>query len=225
MLRRMTPRAATDPVTAVVAGVAGLGPALVETMDNRGDPSVVSVPAADDPAAVIRALEAVADIASVVHVCGDDTLASGPLASTDAAAWDAGCERVVWRALTTLQAAHAVLSRSDGGRIVMITATAGVSGAAGAVPLIAAVEGVRALAKSAARQWGAVGISVNCVSVPLELLAPAHAGLTTFLPPAALARPDPIDDVAGAVEFLCGAGAAGISGATLLVDGGAVMAP
>ena len=225
MLRRMTPRAATDPVTAVVAGVAGLGPALVETMDNRGDPSVVSVPAADDPAAVIRALEAVADIASVVHVCGDDTLASGRLASTDAAAWDAGCERVVWRALTTLQAAHAVLSRSDGGRIVMITATAGVSGAAGAVPLIAAVEGVRALAKSAARQWGAVGISVNCVSVPLELLAPAHAGLTTFLPPAALARPDPIDDVAGAVEFLCGAGAAGISGATLLVDGGAVMAP
>jgi 3-oxoacyl-[acyl-carrier protein] reductase len=221
----MSSRPATDAVTAVVAGATGFAAALVETMDHRRDRPVVSVAAADDRAAVTTALEAVADLASVVHVCDDPSPTTSPLASTDAAAWEAGCERVVWRALTTLQAAHAALAQRDGGRIVVITATAGVSGAPGAVPLVAAVEGVRALAKSAARQWGALGISVNCVSVPLDLLAPALAGTTAFLPPPALARPDPVDDVAAAVKLLCGPGADGISGATLLVDGGAVMAP
>jgi NAD(P)-dependent dehydrogenase (short-subunit alcohol dehydrogenase family) len=66
---------------------------------------------------------------------------------------------------------------------------------------------------------------VNCVAVPLDLLAPTHAGLTSFLPLAAINRADPLDDVAGAIEFLSGPDAQGISGATLLVDGGAVMAP
>jgi 3-oxoacyl-[acyl-carrier protein] reductase len=107
----------------------------------------------------------------------------------------------------------------------VVTATAGASGAPSSAPFVAAVEGVRAMAKSAARQWGAQGISVNCVSVPLELLAPAHAGHTSFLPPPARVRDDPVADVAGAVEFLCSPSARGISGATLLVDGGAVMAP
>jgi len=118
-----------------------------------------------------------------------------------------------------------VLSPHGDGRVVVVTATAGVSGAPGSVPFVAAVEGVRSLAKSAARQWGGTGISVNCVSVPLELLAPTHAGHTSFLPPPARVRDNPVADVAGAVEFLCSPGARGISGATLLVDGGAVMAP
>jgi 3-oxoacyl-[acyl-carrier protein] reductase len=137
----------------------------------------------------------------------------------------AGCERVLWRALVSLQAARTVLSQAGVGRVVMITATAGVSGAANAVALVAAVEGARSMAKSAARQWGALGISVNCVSVPLGLLAPTHASETGFLPPAAIPSDDPVADAARAVEFLAGPGAHGISGATLVVDGGAVMAP
>ena len=44
------------------------------------------------------------------------------------------------------------------------------------------------MVKSAARQWGAVGITVNTVLVPVELLAPATAGATSFLPPPALGR-------------------------------------
>jgi 3-oxoacyl-[acyl-carrier protein] reductase len=214
------------PVTAIVAGDAGIGRGLLGALERRSRGPVVRLAPQDTPADAVTALDAVAGVAAVVHVCADDaTLPSGPLASTDAEEWDSGCERGVWRALTTLQAAHAALSRRGGGQVVMVTATAGVSGAADSVPLLAAVEGVRALAKSAARQWGALGISVNCLAVPLDLLAPTHAGLTSFLPPAAIPRADPLDDVAGAIEFLSGPDAHGISGATLLVDGGAVMAP
>jgi 3-oxoacyl-[acyl-carrier protein] reductase len=225
MLPVMNNQGNTDLVTAVVAGDAGFGAALVERLGRRGHGSVALVPAADEPTEAVSALDALAGLRAVVHVCGDDAARSGaPLTATDIAAWGAGCERVLWRTLCTLQAAHATLA-DGGGRVVVVTATAGVSGAPSAVPLVAAVEGARAMAKSAARQWGHVGISVNCVAVPLELLAPSLAGCTSFLPPAALPPDDPIDDVAAAVEFLGGPGARGISGTTLLVDRGAVMAP
>jgi 3-oxoacyl-[acyl-carrier protein] reductase len=226
MLPAMTLQASTDPVTAVVAGDAGFGTALVERLARRNHGPATLLPVADAPADATAALEAVGDLAAVVHVCGDDAaLEPASLAATDAAAWDAGCERMLWRALCTLQAAHAAFSGRGGGRVVVVTAAIAVSGAPHWAPLLAAVEGTRAMAKSAARQWGAVNISVNCVAVPLELLAPAPTDTPSFVPPAAQSRVDPIDDVAGAIEFLAGPGARGISGATLLVDGGAVMAP
>jgi 3-oxoacyl-[acyl-carrier protein] reductase len=222
----MVPPAPTEPRIAVFAGDAGFGRGLAVALDRRAEGRAVAVDAVDDRAAGVAALEGIGDVSAVVHVCADDAaLAAGPLASLHAAEWDTGAERVLWRVLTTLQAAHDAFARHGGGQVVVITATAGVSGAASSVPLVAAVEGARAMAKSAARQWGTLGIRVNCVAVPLELLAPTHAGLTSFLPPAAITRDDPVDDVAAAVEFLCGPGAQGITGASLLVDGGAVMAP
>jgi 3-oxoacyl-[acyl-carrier protein] reductase len=225
MLPAMAPDRRGDDPTVVVVGDAGFGIALVAALERRTGVPAIGVPVADELDRAKAAIGAVA-AAAVVHVCGDDTtFATAPLISTDAATWEAGCERVMWRALLTLQAAHASFSRRGGGRIVLITTTAGVSGAPHSVPLVAAIEGIRALAKSAARQWGEIGISVNCVAVPLGLLAPSHASHTDFLPPAAISQDDPVDDVAGAVEFLAGPGAHGISGATLLVDGGAVMAP
>jgi 3-oxoacyl-[acyl-carrier protein] reductase len=224
MLLGMTPHRDGDLVTAVVAADGGFGAALVDRLARRG--AVALVPTVDDADDARAAFASVGGVTAVVHVCGDDgAVANAPLDAMDAGEWDAGCERVLWRALCTLQAAHTALSGRGGGPVVVVTATAGVSGAPRAVPFVAAIEGVRAMAKSAARQWGEAGIAVNCVSVPLDLLAPDHAGLTSFLPPAAIPHEDPIGDVAAAIEFLTGPGAQGISGATLLVDGGAVMAP
>jgi 3-oxoacyl-[acyl-carrier protein] reductase len=213
-------------ITAVIAGDGGLGGSLVERLARRQRATVIALAATEVRADAVTALDAIAEVSALVHVCGDDrALAGGALETTDAAAWDAGCERLLWRSLVSLQAAHAVFSRRGGGRVVVVTTNAAVSGAARAAPLLTATEGTRSMAKSAARQWGGVGISVNCVAVPLGMLAPAHAELTTFLPPPAVARAQPLDDVAGAIEFLTGPDAAGITGATLLVDGGAVMAP
>ena len=107
--------------------------------------------------------------------------------------------------------------------MVVVTATTGISGAATVVPFVTAVEGVRAMAKSAARQWGAVGITINTVLVPLELLVPGTAQLTSFLSPPALGALPSVADVAAAITAFVDAH--GTTGATVIVDGGSVMAP
>ena len=88
------------------------------------------------------------------------------------------------------------------------------------------VEGVRALAKSAARQWGPAGITVNAVLVPPALVAPELVAVTTFNAPPVVGRlPDPRDDVAAAIALFAAPTAGGITGSTIVVDGGSVMAP
>jgi 3-oxoacyl-[acyl-carrier protein] reductase len=161
----------------------------------------------------------------VVHVCGDDGGAvAGELDTLGADEWDRRAEQVLRDAVHALQDAHRTLS-ARGGRIVLVAPTAGIPGAPGLVPFLTAVEGVRAMAKSAARQWGAVDISVNTVLVPIELLVPATAGATSFLPPPALGAPPTVTDVAAAVIAFADPDRHGITGATVIVDGGSVMAP
>jgi len=176
-------------------------------------------------AALAVELEGASTADCVVYVCGDvDAAVPGALDELDAAAWDRRGERVLRDALTALQDAHRALSAS-GGRVVLVAPTAGIPGAPGLVPLVTAVEGVRAMAKSAARQWGAVGITVNTVLVPIEVLAPATAGVTSFLPPSALGGAPTVADVAGAVLAFADPDRHGVTGATVVVDGGSVMAP
>jgi 3-oxoacyl-[acyl-carrier protein] reductase len=160
-----------------------------------------------------------------VYVCGDeDAAALGALDDLDADEWDQRSERVLRDALTALQDAHRALSAS-GGRVVVVAPTVGIPGAAALVPFVTAVEGVRAMAKSAARQWGANGITVNSVLVPVEMLASATAGATSFLPPPALGSAPTIADVAAVVATFLDPERRGATGATVVVDGGSVMTP
>src|SRR5260370_31879217 len=91
-------------------------------------------------------------------------------------------------ALTILQASLGVM-QGIGGRIVFVTPTVSMSGAAGLVPYTTAVEGQRLLAKSAARQWGPDGITVNCVAVAPEQVPIGGASTATSLAAPALGRP------------------------------------
>jgi NAD(P)-dependent dehydrogenase (short-subunit alcohol dehydrogenase family) len=90
------------------------------------------------------------------------------------------------------------------------------TGAAGFVPEATAAEAARGLAKSAARQWGEHGITVNCVAVA--------AGEDLTLAGAALGRPaDVRTDVAAAVAMLAGPLGGFVTGVTVPVDGGVRM--
>jgi 3-oxoacyl-[acyl-carrier protein] reductase len=163
---------------------------------------------------------------AVVLVCGDESATvPGGLAETGPAEWDQRGERLLREALATLQAAHDHFAAAGRGRLVVVTSTAGISGAATIVPFVTAAEGVRAMAKSAARQWGAHGVTVNAVLVPLGVLDPDAAGVTPFLTPPALGATTPMRDVATAVRWFAGADGTGITGATVVADGGAVMVP
>lgn len=213
--------------TLVTPARAGLGRELVDALRRIGADAFGvdgSFASRDDAGASFRAH---ADVRAVVHVCGDD-VATVPASvlDTDPDDWDARGERLLREALVTLQAAHDVLAGAGGGRIVIVTATAGISGAGALVPYLTAVEGVRALGKSAARQWGARDIGVNTVLVPLELIDPGAASLVSFLSPAARGRPPTLlDDVASAVAWLSGPTGTHVTGAAIVVDGGSVMAP
>jgi NAD(P)-dependent dehydrogenase (short-subunit alcohol dehydrogenase family) len=165
---------------------------------------------------------------AVVHAFVDPAaLTAKPLADTAETDWDRRCEAVLRAALYCCQAAGRELS-ARGGRLVLVTPTIALTGAAGLVPYATALEGMRAMAKSAARQWGEWGVTVNCVAPPVELIAPggapAPAGLA--LAERALRRaPDARADVAPVVALLAADAAHLVTGATIPVDGGVVMAP
>ena len=159
-------------------------------------------------------------IGAVIHAdLPPASVVAEPLAETAEEEWDAKCEAPLRAALFVCQAAFAHL-HEHGGRIVLLTPTAGLVGEAGFVPIATAAEGMRSLAKSAARQWGAYGITVNCIAVPLELLG---ASVPPPVNPPALGRTATVDDVARAITALIARDAAAITGATIPVDGGVVM--
>jgi 3-oxoacyl-[acyl-carrier protein] reductase len=160
---------------------------------------------------------------ALVHV--PDVAASAirtPLSETSDAEWDVRGEAVVRAALNACQAAYAAM-RDRGGRVVLVAPTIGLVGADGLAPLAMAVEGIRTLAKSAARQWGRAGITTNCVAPSLDVLgiAAGSGGLVT--PP--LGRIPTIDDLVAVIGSVLGPAGNAITGATIIVDGGVVMAP
>ncbi|MBV8860497.1 MAG: SDR family NAD(P)-dependent oxidoreductase, partial [Mycobacterium sp.] len=91
---------------------------------------------------------------------------AGPtrLTSLDEFEWRRLAEQPMRQTLTALQRSHASMC-GRGGRIVVIVPTIGMSGAVDLVPYTTAIEGIRAMAKSAARQW-APQIVVNMIAVP-----------------------------------------------------------
>jgi 3-oxoacyl-[acyl-carrier protein] reductase len=109
---------------------------------------------------------------------------------------------------------------AEGGSIVLTVPTTAMSGGANYGAAAAGFEGIRILAKSAARQWGAKGIVVNCVAVaPRWVLGDPAAVGTASIAPAALVDDDP----AAAVLSLCRAAEANITGQTVTVDAGVWM--
>jgi len=119
---------------------------------------------------------------------------------------------------TCIEARTAFAGR--GGRIVLTTPTTAMVGGVQHAHWAAAAEGVHVLAKSVARQWGADGITTNVLAVgPAQVLAePAVAGPVSIAAPAI-----PDADPGPVLAFLCGPGAAELTGQTLTVDGGLWM--
>jgi 3-oxoacyl-[acyl-carrier protein] reductase len=164
----------------------------------------------------------------VVHTVVDPSdLVEVPLVNTDEDSWDAHGEAILRAGLWTAQAARSFMS-GRGGSIVFVIPVVAMTGAAGLVPYATAMEGQRALVRSAARQWGAQGIRVNCVAPPLESMTD-HVASTEEVAPlntSALGRPpDGRSDIAPVIAMLAGEMGHFVTGATIPVDGGVWMAP
>jgi 3-oxoacyl-[acyl-carrier protein] reductase len=154
----------------------------------------------------------------LVHVPTDEAaLTRALLSATDEDAWDDRCEAVLRSALWSCQAAHALMVEQGGGSIVLVVPTAGLVGGAERAPFATAGEGMRSLAKVAARQWGSAGITVNCVAVAIDSVDGGP------LPPALGRAVDVGRDVAAVVALLASKSARAVTGVTIPVDGGVVM--
>jgi 3-oxoacyl-[acyl-carrier protein] reductase len=124
--------------------------------------------------------------------------------------------------LRTMQACYPHLKTSGEGRVINFASLAGVTGMVGYGPYNMAKEAVRALTRSAAREWGADSITVNNVLPVADTWGAAAADAP---PPAnALARyGSPEDDVAPVVLFLASKDAQFLTGYSLTPDGGMII--
>lgn len=123
--------------------------------------------------------------------------------------------------LRTMQACYPYLKASGEGRVINFASLAGVLGLPPYGPYNLAKEAVRALTRTAAREWGPDGITVNNV---LPVADTWGAGADT--PPAtnALGRHgSPEDDIAPVVLFLASSDSRFITGSSLIPDGGQII--
>jgi len=127
--------------------------------------------------------------------------------------WVARCDVPLRWALEHAQAAREHLLARGGGRLVLVVPSFGLTGSAGLVAEATAAEGVRSLAKSAARQWGAEGITVACVA---RRVAGPEVALPSLPPPTAA-------EVADVVAVLLDPRSRAMTGSTVVVDGGTVL--
>jgi NAD(P)-dependent dehydrogenase (short-subunit alcohol dehydrogenase family) len=205
-----------SPLSAAIAGAVAEAGADVRRIDPPADPAgATAVLGAGPPPDVV----VWADV-------DPDALLPGAVVNLAEADWVRRCEDPVRSTLWLLQAAYPHL-RGRNGRLILVSPSVGLEGAASLVPLATAVEAQRLLAKSTARRWGGDGVTVNVVTVPVTALDPA---LVDLAPDAArtehaLPAADAVRSAASTVVWLAGAAAAGITGATIGADGGAVMAP
>jgi NAD(P)-dependent dehydrogenase (short-subunit alcohol dehydrogenase family) len=229
-----------ESTTVVVGGDRGIGHDLAGELAHRGRTvEVVSGAATDlcEPDAVaaeLRRAGAGAPVTTVVvaHVEAA-ALVEVALAEMGEQAWEAATERTLRAGVVVLQQVHAVVP--DGARVVLVLPTVAAAGVAGLVPLCTAVEGLRVMAKALARRWGARGITVNTVEVPLAafVLGAAEAGTeraadvpaVPVLSEPALPARSAVDDVAGLVELLDSDAGGALTGALLVADRGTVLQP
>ena len=141
---------------------------------------------------------------------------------------DTGPKGTLW----LMQAVLPAMRARGRGRIVTLGSSMGLTGAPGYGPYSAAKEGVRSLTRTAAREWGEFGVTVNCVcpaSVAHRMpvaeegseRARAFAEMYANHP---LGRDgDPEDDIAPVVAFLLSDASQYLTGQTLMVDGGGIM--
>ena len=212
----------------LLCGVGSLSDDLIARLRARGhlvesvDPSVL-VARADAGSAVDAVAGSLGAVDLVVHVLAAPD-GPTPLVDLSTDAWVAACEDPMVGALHLLQACRSHLGA--GSRIVHVVPTSAMGGAPGFAATSTAAEGLRALNKSVARQWGADRITTAVVAVAPELLlGPAASSAGGALTGPALGHTGGADDLAGIVDALASPDAAFTTGSTIVADGGTWMAP
>lgn len=150
-------------------------------------------------------------------------------ANMSAEMWAQGCEQPITEALTCL-AQHRDALLATKGHVVFVVPSFAMSGAKGFSTAAAAGEGLRTLAKGAAKQWGKDNVRVNTIALDPQHFVPGESGkqLSAVMGLATSSgfghKGDIATDIASVLDWLTAEDARFITGATLTLDGGIWMA-
>jgi NAD(P)-dependent dehydrogenase (short-subunit alcohol dehydrogenase family) len=151
-----------------------------------------------------------------------------PMATVSADDVDVFYTSGVKGSLWAMQAVYPHMAGQGWGRIVNFASSMGITGGRGFGAYNASKEAIRALTRTAAREWATDGIVVNCI-------APAAAdhhgdaakqseGYRIFVENCPMGRQgDPETDIGPLAWFLCSDACRYLTGHTLMADGGAFM--
>ncbi|MCC8537044.1 SDR family NAD(P)-dependent oxidoreductase [Xanthomonas axonopodis pv. poinsettiicola] len=123
--------------------------------------------------------------------------------------------------LRAMQAAYPYLKASGEGRIINFGSMAGVVGMVGYGPYNMAKEAIRALTRTAAREWGADRITVNNILPVAETWGPEANVPAPTNPLGRYGSPE--QDIAPVALFLASKDGQFITGSSLTPDGGSII--
>ena len=183
----------------------------------------------DIEATVAATLERFGGLEIMVHNAFGGRAGSGHrLEEVDDRMWREFSRTAVWASFHCAQLAFPHL-RAAGrrGRLVLVTSPAAIEGSAN-IPIYAPVKAAqRAMTKSLAREWGELGITVNCIAPVAEtpaLLGAFEANpelrkrVTARVPLGRVG--DAERDIGSVVAFLASDASSYITGQTVVCDGG-----
>ena len=166
----------------------------------------------------------------VLSLLGEATTTLRPLSDTDLATWRAGAADPIRVAMRVLTALGARMKPAGRGAILFLAPSLSLVGGVGMVALSTALEGQRGLMKSIARQWGSSGVTVNWAAAAPRALSPHFdaaelAAKGDAVPIALGRRPHARTEIAALAAWLASPAGHGVTGATLMIDGGEWMVP
>lgn len=138
--------------------------------------------------------------------------------------WHRMADEPLEAAIRAARGAHGALASASGTMVFLVPLMAS-AGGEGYAPMATAAEGIRLLAKSLAKTWGADGIRAHSITLDPTAFLPAAdaAGMAeaNSLHDPPLGRvPDLEHEVTGIVDALTGDDFEALVGASLVVDGG-----
>lgn len=224
-------------VAALTGGAGGIGTAIAKRLAGDGA-RVVSLDVAPAEAAesipcdlreessvstaFTRLVQATGRLDILVHAAGVSR--DSVLWKLKSDEWDLVQAVNLRGAFLAMRSAIPMMREAGGGRIVLVGSINGSRGKFGLSAYAASKAGLVGLAKSAARETGRFGITVNVVepgmvATPLTEALPDDVRATALRETLLGSMTEP-DDVAGAIAFLCGPGGRRITGQVLRVDAG-----
>ena len=154
----------------------------------------------------------------------------GPYTTIDEDAWDRLMATNVKACFLCFRAAHPHMRGAGWGRVVNIGSVTFLIGQSNNLHYVTAKGAVVGFTRSLAREVGAEGITVNCVSpgaiqteMELEMFPDQAAVAANLAKAQAIPRRGVPSDIAGAVAFLASDDASFITGQLINIDGGWAM--